>query len=125
MNIELLQRVKKAILDNPEHFSMDYWYQYIDENGHVTLENYTVGVAEGLTECGTKACIAGWAVFLGRDDSTGVYDIGLYAQNILDLTNDQARRLFHMDRWPKQFWLDDTETAAARIDHFIATGGRE
>lgn len=44
MNKELLLKVADAIEANPAHFDMDDFFQN--------------------TECGTTACIAGWALFL-------------------------------------------------------------
>jgi len=59
-------------------------------------------------------------------------------QHELELTEDEANRLFMITDWPEEFrsyryedgeYWDESyatpEQAAARIDHFIATEGRE
>lgn len=48
MNIDLLYDVQQSILDDPEQFDMSSWF--------------------GESECGTTACIAGWAVSIHYDN---------------------------------------------------------
>lgn len=51
------------------------------------------------------------------------------AKKLLRLTTNQASRLFNYDMWPEAFRVDyqasRNRATAARIDHFIATDGRE
>jgi|SRR5882757_256323 len=126
MNVELLQKVKDHILAEPAKFDVNLF-----ECNH---------------PCGTTRCIGGWAHFLHNptdpiagphfhpDTREFIYP-GQYA---LGLTSTEAERLFMITDWPEEFRSypeDDDgyagesyatpEQAAARIDHFIATEGRE
>lgn len=120
MNVELLEKIKAEILKRPAQFYMGSW-----SSGNLKDLDHS---------CGTTACIAGWACFLGNDFSLEF--IPHRARRLLELDSDQGGRLFHVSYWPDGFaqayneaqWGDDDEAAriaAARIDHFIATNGAE
>jgi hypothetical protein len=131
MNVFLLAKIKAAILEEPERFDMNGW------------------------ECGTTACIAGWAsrlsgqrmAILKANSGSGTWlafgeDLRK-AQKSLKLEDDQWYRLVHVDNWPDPFkkeynnallsdglqiispCLEQAQIAARRIDHFIATEGSE
>lgn len=122
MNKELLLKVRDAILAEPEHFDME----------HFVRRN---------TSCGTTACIAGWTVALSRNTTPDADEtipdsisVAWEAQSRLGLTHEQEVALFYADDWPEPFraQYDDAYEpaelaciAAGRIDHFIATEGRE
>lgn len=113
MNVELFERVKEKILAEPENFRMSSFH------------------------CGTSFCIAGWAVVLSG------YEINAFmkacdaswthwaepAMTLLDLTESQAWRFFLPTGWPRQFIEAYRENPAKatidRINHFIATEGKE
>lgn len=95
-------------------------------------------------DCGTAACIAGWAARLSgqslpaHDEEMGSNgDSFRRGKELLRLDGGQAVRLFYLDWWPDRFAEPYLEAAClgrhqkkaaatvARIDHFIATGGRE
>lgn len=108
MNIPLLIQIQAQIIQHPEHFDMATW------------------------DCGSVACICGWAIRLTRGES--MQWCGPYfheGRRALGLTCEEGNRLFHRKNWPRQFCvMSGTEkahakAAAARIDHFIATEGRE
>lgn len=131
LNVELLERVKAHILEEPRRFEMASWAEHSDD-----------------APCGTAACIAGWALILEKgarllDDGVTL----LYRNNrrILSEGNDAARllgidikiamELFSVSRWPSDLeyeYLDleyddslegrqaKAEIAARRIDRFIA-----
>ena len=122
--MELLRKVQAHILAHPEEFDMDYWI------------------------CGTTACIAGHAALMsGYRDGQSLRSINwlLDAEgnacspidagaSVLDVNPDQADRLFFIENWPPGFrepYVNATEreeiarAASDRIDHFIATDGRE
>ena len=120
INTNLLLQVRDCILARPEHFDMG---SYVDR-----------------TDCGTTACIAGWAVSLsrGRTPMSDTYLIdslstGWSAQALLRLSARQAYTLFHVNGWPIYWNLayDSADgdaraaVAAGFINHFIATEGRE
>lgn len=81
---------------------------------------------EKQISCKTTHCIAGWAQVLdpNRDCEEPAVNDG---QRLLDLNDDQACRLFYADGWPKGFggWRATKVQAAARIEHFIKTRGKE
>lgn len=123
MNTKLLRKIAKVIQEKPREFGMKYW--------HKRRGLYATGFLDSLPEgkeiaCGTTHCIAGWAQLLSpsADRSAWVRDD---AQRLLGLTGDQAERLFLAEEWPRGFGGQrcSAAKAAARIEHFIATGGRE
>ena len=137
MNVEMLRAVQKAILANPADFWMGRWV--------CEREQLPVPWA---SECGTVACIAGWAVKERYgDEMVRVLDEGKHlviehpifpiAVDVLDLTQPQAERLFMLGRWPYNLWTAYAMAtqlsaphiaayiAAARVDLFIASNGEE
>lgn len=117
MNVELLQRTRDAILANAEAFDIHRW-GWEENNRKIS--------------CNSPACISGWAVHLagGPMEDRGHGEWPQY----LDLTKTQEMDLFYLYRWPmqfrKEFWSAPDKqavarVAAARIDHFVATEGRE
>ncbi len=109
MNVELLHKVADVIAKHPEQFDMLTW------------------------DCGTTACIAGWALRLsgvGIPAATGLaHFIGQSAKGALELSVWQANALFIRSNWPCQFRIthaDMPEEAAmkavARIQYMIETG---
>jgi hypothetical protein len=75
MNVELLEKVKQHILENPESLDMGVW------------------------GCGSTACISGWAVRLsGRKDLHETH-----GEIPLELDLKQEGRLFYISQWPARF----------------------
>lgn len=118
MNVELLRRIKVHILEEPKRLYMGFW--------RISNRDFFKD-PDRMPECGTVACIGGWAEVL-----SGNFDNNPEAT--LDITQEQASRLFYESHWPAQFrdWDnrgDGSEKtahrAADRIEHFIATEGRE
>lgn len=122
INVALLREIQKQILKSPKQFRM--WTWFVSDNS--------------IPNCGTAACIAGWAIALKRKESPqkayewwwnsngtlSPFEIGKRA---LKLTNAQAGRLFIPEHWPAQFHkknADDAEQAVRRIDAFIKSGGK-
>ena len=134
MDIELLLRVKEAILAEPKRLDMWGW-----------LDTTSKRENPSGPECGTIGCISGWACVLKEKEAGGLRTFrgaarrllndgraGLFAgAKILDLTMRQAGDLFEPARWPKDLDLHETvegtpehaETVARGIDRFIANGG--
>lgn len=128
MNVKLLRKVVKHILAEPKRLVMGSWLQrklyeddYIDAND----------IARPFPKCGTAGCIAGWTCELSKKGH--VRRIDWMAKRLLGLTTLEARRLFLPDQWPDRFGsgvADDGKKktaaiAAARIEHFIKTKGKE
>lgn len=122
MNIDLLLEVKEKILQQPYNFGMNAW------DGRNSLDE----------ECETAHCIGGWGVFLMRQKAVNFRDFQLSSlRELFQIDEEQDERLFHTDSWPHQFEnaYEDAQqkrdlrlcakVAAKRIDHFIATEGRE
>ncbi len=106
MNVDLLLKIKAAILADPDSFRMDTW------------------------TCGTAHCIAGWACVLSDQPITG----GAAATRVLAIDRYQGDGLFHVGCWPapiaaRYAATDDRRERAAiaaeRIDSFIATAGSD
>lgn len=109
MNVRLLRRIQKQILKEPKQFDIDTWFA-IDSHA---------------PNCGTTACIAGWAIALSKKQTPLVAaksirknfgrpsilllswsqakDIEPKARRALELTPAQAERLFHIGGWPDEF----------------------
>lgn len=126
MNIRLLKQIKAAILKEPKQFVMSDWFtKYMDW----TIPN-----------CGTAACIGGWAIALANKvNPEEAKEIFLREENneqtpekLLKLTGEQEDKLFYHSNWPERFQFKSTDgalarakKAAKRIDHFIETEGAE
>jgi hypothetical protein len=139
MNVKLLKKIKREILKEPLRFNMDFW----------------IGTNDRTAPCHTTACIAGWATILDIkrvQPKKSWAEIGtIVEENLTDqdrfcedgaaklgLSPYQTQVLFYERNWPKQFQdnfggretkrakrLRRAKLAAARIDHFIQTEGRE
>lgn len=125
LNVELLERVKAHILEEPRRLDMGLWAD-----------------SEGEAPCGTVGCIAGWAIILGtgaRFDRTGfqlvyrnnrpVAGFAHSAAKLLGLSIDQANEVFCVGGWPDDLAdmydsaRDDrgrAEATAKRINRLIA-----
>ncbi len=123
MNVELLDQIKQAILEEPRRIRMYDWVTRISDVPE-----------DKRPPCGTVACIAGWAVALStglRGDALYDYDgISSAAADLLDCDPDI---LFHVSEWPKSWRerLDKVSSGtpayaavvAEFIDEFIRTNG--
>jgi hypothetical protein len=132
-NVELLLKVRAKIIEEPRQFDMSAWF-----------ERY---VCWPVPNCGTTACIGGWAEAISKQKTPEECEGGwISPANTLKLTGEQASRLFHLQNWPAEFRYEmyhanpfhvfsadelhkvlakRAEIAARRIDHFIATKGAE
>jgi hypothetical protein len=123
LNVELLNKVKDAILAHPEQFNMDEWV--------------------GRGACGTTACIAGWCCALSLGglervrtryfDFSRHYNVKREAQDLLGIQvpeeeDDVTYELFYSSKWPidldrryqdAETPLEKAQVAAERIDRFI------
>lgn len=138
MNVKLLRKVKKHILEEPKRLNMDF---------------YGSAYCNDAPACGTVGCIAGWSALLSlakipedRYERPALMKPEK-AEAALEITHNQAERLFnepwivygprkqegHLG-WPvnfaKQYLEAETpeyraKITAARIEHFIKTKGRE
>jgi len=103
MNIELLRKVQQHIKEEPKRWSFAWGYR------------------TPASPCGMKACIGGWTLILSGKN---VYDTSAVARELLDISKEQADRLFFF--WPPEFEEEHSAAnAVARIDRFIETAGAE
>jgi hypothetical protein len=142
MNTALLTEVRDHILQHPRNFDMQHWgtisapgRQMIRiDDGYVLKPEVTQAFLRH--ECGTTACIAGWALILASKEGPRDLDLAVSATaaQVLEVDYEDGLRLFFSDDWPEQFkvsyWAANdlrgrAYVAAKRIDHFIATEGRE
>lgn len=134
MNVGLLLQVKDHILEEPRRLNMDILFLNLREED---IWFYDLPAPP----CNTVGCIAGFAAALSGTRDLTSYQGGMAA---LGLTREEAERLFTEPRhwnnmcfryhWPEDYaraYLAATnptgraQATAARIDHFIATEGRE
>lgn len=126
INVRLLRKVKRHILEEPRRLLMYTWASNSND-----------------APCGTAGCIAGWSAILSgrpadevkavQDHAASIVFRGEAAQ-LLRISDAQAARLFYAGNWPNPFRMDyvynfdrikRAQITADRIEHFIATEGRE
>lgn len=142
INIRLLRSIQRAILKEPKQFQMDAWFATQDTDPSW----YDPDMPAKIPNCGTAACIGGWAIALtlkkNPDKARSYTDrrtMGTFnrAQKVLGLEGNMASRLFIEDNWPdpykklynryteKKQWKRRAQVAVRRIDHFIKTKGED
>ena len=149
MNIKLLRQIQKYILAEPRRFQMVEWILrrikgewYLNDRTR-TFNGDEEELPRRIPPCNTASCIAGTAVLLGapRQQTKLTGDqLRMLASKLLQLEDDMrvdytqspAGRLYFMRFWPGKFQTAArpgtkafAENACKRIDHFIATEGRE
>lgn len=122
MNVILLRMVRDKILEEPRQFNMYDWF------------NSTLPDGGRPANCGTACCIGGWAqtIAQGLTPKEAWNGTWIDPRILLGLDRDQGCLLFNEELWPKQFksspkagFVLRAKRAAARIDHFIITNGKQ
>lgn len=143
MNTKLLREVKKHILEEPKRY---------DQNNYMeTGADAEAASRFGVAQCGMLGCIAGWTVVLGQPARRAGLCCDWFneGRRLLELTSEQANRLFAGFSRPDDYYDDDDDdydswplafrsryyraktargralVAAERIEHFIKTKGEE
>lgn len=137
MNVELLERVKQHILEEPNRLSMAFTTRFVENKDEMIdkLDGYD-SCSENVflnPPCGTAGCIAGWAYMLSGFKPTSREYIKDRVAELLDITNDEMSRLYYTTEWPRKYYnafktYDLTKRAqvcAERIDFFIRTDGTD
>lgn len=149
INIPLLRKIQKQILKEPKQFDMTNWFTQTESKMRKSGDRFFTEISQHsrIPNCGTAACIAGWAVAINNrlnpdqasawassEHKNGLYFVG-YAAELLGLDDDQGDRLFYEGNWPEEFKFEmgkaygkaskQAKVACARIDHFIKTNGEE
>ena len=117
MNVKLLKRIKEQILAEPAQFVMS---TYFSDN---VLEN---DIPRKIPNCGTAACIAGWACTLDLKITPALASKQAHvqdkAESLLKLYRGQAERLFLVSYWPEPFCSQSAHRAsAAELDALFAS----
>lgn len=130
MNVELLQRVKAHILEEPKRFIMSRWIGKHTPGSQMGFHDSKIDIGRRYPACGTVtvACIAGWTCLLAGEEPFLGSDTQARAQTLLELSPNQTATLFYKDRWSPHYqrlW-DGTrslkkraEIAGRVIDNFI------
>jgi hypothetical protein len=132
MNVKLLRKVKKHILEEPKRFIMGDWVVRKEAPGHQVCDDD--GNYRPFAKCGTAACIAGWTMLLSKVDPSTVDSYSAAASELLGIGNTFHNPLFYTDDWPLEYEAayknaktpaGRARVAARRIEHFIKTDGKE
>lgn len=144
-NIPLFLSICESILKEPLQFDMS---NYFDDYGirYVYERNEEERVRMPVPNCGTTACIAGWAIANNLKlnpakackKATGIIDynarhriIDYNARQALGINKYESNLLFYRTNWPREFYdsnydyltpTEQAEIAVKRIHHFIETG---
>lgn len=130
-----LRRIREDILADPEHFSMVDW---VSERGNATCIGGRAALDAGYITLRQSVSAsnrfydvteAGAAIGGGRQgDDEARFRVAL------NLTREEADRLFNVDQWPQPLYVEyamarspeaRADVAARRIDLFIKTRGHE
>lgn len=124
LNIELLQKVKKHILEEPKRLAMIHWTLRGLPGQFLTSEGWGEIGERVFPPCGTVGCIAGWTCMLsGMASGTRSS-----AEELLEISRFESDSLFMVEDWPEpirtQYMHATTpelraKLAAKRIDLFI------
>ena len=123
----LLDRVCEQILKEPKQFQMDAFF---------ATANGMADTPEVIPNCGTAACIAGWAIALhdglnpkAANEHLHV-NLDYYFAGIMQLPIGDTNNLIYVDQWPDEFqepfieateeqdWDRRAHIAVDRIRHF-------
>ncbi len=95
-----------------KHFNMNTWFA----NKRYERPNKPMGIA--IQDCGTIACIGGWAEVIANADLNWT-DKQIEANKWLDLTYAESDKLFYPVGY---FGVNNPKLAAKVVRHFAETG---
>lgn len=144
MNVRLLRKVANHIAAEPQRLIMGRACRtgreiFDEDHSRPGLATHDVSFSV-KPPCNTAACYAGWSLILGananpEDISDDFWvDVKNRAMALLQLEPIQAINLFQLKNWPHQFRCryvkaksakGRASAAVGRIEHFIATKGKE
>lgn len=125
LNVYLLIKVKKHILDEPMRLRMDQWLMQ-DAPGtlkHTSMPGYNEPNDYEIPKCGTVACITGWGILLNNMEEIKQQDDPFAAfvargRMIFGIDPDiEPYDLFFVDQWPQPFF-DDFIQAENNFEEF-------
>lgn len=131
MNVKLLRKIKKHILEEPRRFLMR---TFMVRKNEVIGKTFNSDSYQQIpfAKCGTAACIGGWAVLLSDGMDAPIGSVRERASQLLGLSpNDMHSEVYEVDFWPEEFSVAyrGAKTQRARatvaakfIDHLIKQG---
>lgn len=129
LNVELLQRVKQHILEEPARLRMEVWAVQGEPGTtkYTTTPGYNEPNEYKFPACGTVACIAGWTALLNNPqadlDSSEVRSE--YAETLLGIKSTYIPfDLFYVDHWPLELMNAYIQTKASDIEGRAQIVGR-
>jgi hypothetical protein len=129
MNVDNILKLAEVLESDAAaaHFNMGEWFHH--DGDHALPLGVTV--AEAIQDCGTVACIAGWAVvaFHSAEELRDVnFDLAAIAANDLGLSSYRAMEIFTPGSAPHVVECDlpvyhaTPKQAAKLLRHLAATG---
>lgn len=107
MNRELFEQIRDEIAAYPEHLRME---QYLSGGNPEQVAKH---------ECGTAACICGWAIALTGTKIRWTDDFHSIGISLLGLTDAEGDKVFEVSEWPMPF-VRDYKNASRRDKAFVA-----
>ena len=129
--IDLLNKVKAYILEEPKRFNMNWWGK---RKGHICDPD-----GDSIPPCGTVCCIAGTMYLLSHQENLKdisdsqfydrmLFDAEAYASDILETSVNNMHPLFYIENWPEEFRIpylnsydlkEKAKITCERIDYYI------
>lgn len=133
LNVRLLRRIKRHILEEPRRFFMEGIVATGEPGKQFPFSATYRDLAASVPSCGTAACIHGWTALLSGKTPEQARKLSFaWSERKLGLPRWFGdERLFFSSGWPRRFaaLYRKAETpatrakiAAARIEHLISKG---
>lgn len=134
LNVRLLRRIKRHILEEPNRFFMEGVVKTGPPGGQfTTLSRFIFSdLPLNVPPCGTAACIHGWTALFHGKTVNQTDDLSFaWSAKKLGLPRGSVLGLFLAYRWPEPFACRYAKAtrpsrrakiAAARIEHLISKG---
>ena len=114
LNVKLIRAIQKKIREVPEQFNMIDWFSS----------------GPGIPNCGTAACIAGWAMtihwrmspVLAKQKRFSLLSEFGYAMRLIGISREQAETVFYSDNWPDEVSGMDESKAAIKVLNMLIDG---
>lgn len=126
LNVKLLRRIQRHILEEPRRFQMLRLAIFDIPGVEIHIGG---GHTHLMPECGTAQCIAGWANTLSNKSPIGRPGL-VRAARLIGIARDDDK-LFYDSDWPEPFKSryaacktarGRAKAGVARIEHLIKTG---
>jgi len=137
LNVKLLRQAAKNIVAEAEHFDMNSWVEAEDICDTTCCIAGRIVCDSVWAEPENKAKSVEEVIYMvqeveyGHEHHPKFSDVRSYAQELLGISEECGENLWFVENWPEPFMsehrraktrLAKAKVAAARIEHFIATG---